>query len=118
MSACQWAATRPCPSCPWRKTSNPDGSDIPGFDMDKMRGLANTVGHGDAFRPIMACHGSTEGNDRPCIGYLAQEGWSNLAVRMAAIDGRVDLAAIAEDTIDIDLWPTFHDMLHAWEHAR
>lgn len=42
----------------------------------------NTVGAGDAFRPIMACHGSTDDNMKACNGYLAMEGWSNLNVRM------------------------------------
>jgi len=107
----------PCPSCPWRKTSTVGGADIPGFDLDLMRGLRSTVGRGDDFRTVMACHGSTCGADTPCVGYLAQEGWSNLHVRMMAINGRVDLLAIADACEDLDLWRSFDEMLAAYEDA-
>ena len=109
--------TAPCPTCPWRKTSTVGGADIPNFDIDLMRGLSNTVGRGDAFRPIMACHGSARGAEEPCIGYVAVEGWSNLSVRMAAIHGRVDIKAIDETCADLELWPSFAEMLEAYEWA-
>lgn len=109
--------TAPCASCPWRRSSTPGGVDIPGFDMDKMRNLACTVGDGDGFRPIMACHGSTEGNDRPCAGYLYRHGMSNLNVRVLAMRGSIDLAVNAEDCADLDLFDTFDEMLDASETA-
>ncbi len=55
----------------------------------KACGLLNTVGAGDAFRPIMACHGSTEENMRACNGYLARAGWSNLNVRLLLAHGKI-----------------------------
>lgn len=114
MSAC----STPCASCPWRKSSTVGGFDIPGFDIEKMRGLHDTVGEGDAFRTIMACHLSPEGEERACIGYVHQEGWSNLAVRMAFITGRLDPNAIAESCADIEMWPDFETMFDAYEEAN
>ncbi len=82
-----------------------------------MRNLRNTVGHGDAFRVIMACHYSEEGGETPCIGYVAQEGWSNLSLRMMAMEGRIDIRAIVEACEGLDLWPNFFEMLDAYEEA-
>lgn len=110
-------AVTPCPTCPWRRSSTVGGGDIPGFDLDLMRRLANTVGEGDAFRPVMACHGSLEGADTACVGYLAVEGWSNLNVRIMAIDGRLDLNAVGRECEPLDLWPSFDAMLSAYEEA-
>lgn len=107
----------PCPTCPWRKSSTVGGADIPGFDIEKMRGLSNTVGDGDAFRVIMACHGSACGAERPCIGYVAVEGWSNLSVRMMAIRGDLDMNAIDSACAEVDLWPSFAEMLEAYEEV-
>lgn len=109
--------TTPCATCPWRKTSTIGGADIPGFSIDMMRGLRNTVGAGDEFRPIMACHGSACGAERHCVGYVAVEGYSNLAVRLAAIFGDVDLEGIWRDCDGLDLWPDFETMLAAYEAA-
>lgn len=116
--ACAYSRVEPCPTCPWRKSSTVGGFDIPGFDIKKMEGLSNTVGPGDDFRPIMACHYSTFArDDYPCVGYIAVEGVSNLAVRLAAIDGRLDLEAIMDATEPLDLWPDFHTMLAAYQAA-
>jgi hypothetical protein len=94
------------------------GFDIPGFDIEKMRNLRNTVGEGDAIRTIMACHYSSEGEERYCIGYVAQEGWTNIAVRIACAYGRLNINAIDEACADLDLWPDFHSMLAAYEEAQ
>ncbi len=82
-----------------------------------MRRLRNTVGREDGFRPIMACHHSPVGGERPCVGYLAVEGWRNLAVRVMAIRGEIDPAAIDAATKDLDLWESFEAMLAAYERA-
>lgn len=109
--------TVPCVTCPWRKSSTVGGTDIPGFSLCKMQGLTNTVGHGDAFRVIMACHYSEEGEEEPCIGYVAQEGWSNLSIRMMVIRGDLDMAAIMDACADLELWSDFDTMLEAYEEA-
>lgn len=110
-------AVIPCPTCPWRRSSTVGGFDIPAFDIDLMRSLANTVGDGDDFRNIMACHYSACGDETPCVGYVAQEGYSNLSIRMMAIRDRIDLAAIWAACEPLDLWPSFHEMLAAYEEA-
>lgn len=70
----------PCASCPWRVDQ--DASVIPGYNQGKACNLMNTVGNSDNFRPMMACHGSTEEEPRICNGYLAREGWTNINVRI------------------------------------
>ena len=110
--------TVPCGSCPWRRSNPTDGTAIPGFSLTKMRhDLSRTVGDGDAFRPIMACHRSREGGDHTCVGYIAREGWSNLAVRLAAIDGRIPINDIDQGCEGLDLFGSFGEMLAAYEHG-
>src|SRR5258708_802715 len=79
----------PCKSCPWRVDG--DASAIPGYNQQKAVGLLRTAsaGQGDGFRPIMACHNSTDENMHPCKGYLAREGWSNLNVRLLLAKGQI-----------------------------
>lgn len=107
----------PCATCPWRKSSTVGGADIPNFDIDLMRRLSNTVGEGDAFRPVIACHYSACGEETPCLGYVAVEGWSNLAVRVRSIRGQLDIGAVMDASAGIDLWPSFGEMLRAYEDA-
>jgi hypothetical protein len=110
-------STVPCATCPWRRTSTVGGADIPGFDLDLMRGLACTVGDGDDFRQVMACHYSPDTAMTTCVGYAAQHGYSNLNVRIMAANGDLDLPAIADACADLDLWPDFDTMLAAYEAA-
>lgn len=106
----------PCGSCPWRKSSPVGGAGIDGFSIELMRGLACTVGEDDWFRRIMACHYSPVGEERACVGYLAVEGYSNLNVRMEVLRG-LDLPAIWEACAELELWPSFAEMLAAYEEA-
>ncbi|WP_018502921.1 DUF6283 family protein [Parafrankia discariae] len=107
----------PCGTCPWRRSSTVGGADIPRFDLELMRGLVSTVGPGDDFRPIMACHHSTEGAETACRGYIAVEGFSNIRVRFANSTGRIPAAAIRDACDGLDLWPSFAEMLAAYEAA-
>lgn len=109
--------TAPCPSCPWRKSSTAGGSDIPRFDLEKMRALRSTVGTGDDFRTVMACHYSTEDGEYPCAGYVYRHGYENINVRIMMLDGRLDHTAVEEACADLDLWSDFHSMLTAYEEA-
>lgn len=108
-------STRPCKTCPWWVGSDP--GQIPNFRMELARDLAvTTCGSDDQFRPIMACHGSTEEDNRPCIGYVqSDDGWRNLAVRMSAITNRIDMAGIQDDCADLDLYDTYADALDNME---
>ncbi len=95
-----------CPTCPWRRGASADP--IPNFDADKARALTCTVGDGsDDFRPIMACHGSTEEHNLPCGGYLAVVGYTNLAVRV----GYMTRTYTPPDVTGIDLVGSFGEML-------
>lgn len=115
----QWPKV-PCASCPWRKSSTVGGADIPGFSLDLMRGLTCTVGDGDGFRQVMACHysGDAPGETRPCAGYLARHGYQNLYVRLMAANGDVDLPGTVDACEGLDLWPCFDVMLAAYEEAH
>lgn len=104
----------PCASCPWRKSNPTDGSAIPLFDLGKMRNLRSTVGPDDAFRNVMACHGSPEARPTICRGYVAVEGMRNLNVRVMAVRG-LDIRAIERAGAKLDLWPSFDEMLAAFE---
>jgi hypothetical protein len=108
----------PCQTCPWRKSSVVGGFDIPNFNIDLMRALSNTVGPDDTFRPVMACHYSDCDDETTCVGYVAVEGWRNLVVRIMAAEGRLNIAAIMEACAELDLWPSFAEMLAAYEEAR
>ncbi len=94
------------------------GADIPNFDLALMERLSNTVGEGDAFRPIMACHHSKPDDEFPCAGYLAVEGESNINVRLLASRGEIDMRAVRSATASMDLWPDFHTMLNAYREAQ
>lgn len=99
----------PCATCPWRVGSDP--ADIPRFCITKARNLRHTVGPGDGFRTVMACHGSVDDGETPCIGYVAVEGYSNLNVRIMALRGSLDLPAIWEAAEGLDLYQSFDEML-------
>jgi hypothetical protein len=72
---------------------------IPNYVHEKACGLLNTVGDGDAFRPIMACHGSGDVMVA-CKGYLAREGWNNLNVRVMLIQGQIENPGEVADACD------------------
>lgn len=78
----------PCKTCPWR--TDKDATTIPRYNQQKAEGLLQTVGQSDAFRPIMACHHSTCTRVWACNGYLAQEGWRNLNVRLLLLAGKIN----------------------------
>lgn len=95
----------PCSTCPWRV--NRDATTIPHYDQVKAEGLLDTVGPDDAFRKIMACHGSTDTEMHACLGYLAQVGWTNLNVRLLLIRGKIEnpsavLAACEEAGVELE----------------
>lgn len=81
--------TTVCPTCPWRIGATAEA--IPNFSVEKARNLRCTVGEGDDFRTIMACHMSTPEHERHCGGYVAVEGYTNLAVRIGLMEGRITM---------------------------
>lgn len=102
----------PCPSCPWRVDQQV--SAIPNYSHPKACNLLNTVGEGDALRPIMACHGSKPEDLIACKGYLARVGWSNINVRLLlAMDKIEDPTDVAEacEAAGIELHETYAEVL-------
>ncbi|MGL5923756.1 DUF6283 family protein [Chroococcidiopsis sp.] len=76
-----------CASCPWKQGSKL--SDIPNYSSELHQNLVDTIavpGELNLDEPlkIMACHHSTEGDDRHCIGWLHnQQGiGNNIGVRL------------------------------------
>lgn len=114
----------PCKTCPWRKSSRVGGADIPYFNLDDMRGLVNSFppegSKADGFFPIMACHHSREGADKPCIGYVNNIGFDNIAVRMLQSRDRINLSQIREEVSGIEVYEDFKTMLADYEeyHAN
>lgn len=109
----------PCATCPWRVDQK--ASAIPRYSHEKACGLMNTVGKGDAFRPIMACHGSTEENMHACKGYLAREGWGNINVRMLLIRGEIASPAsilIACDDAKVRLHRNYKQVLRKLSKSK
>ena len=77
----------PCATCPWRVEKGADT--IPLYSQDAALALRNTVGDGDAMRPIMACHHSQYKTPISCRGYLAQVGYTNISVRILLAKGKL-----------------------------
>jgi hypothetical protein len=77
----------PCATCPWRVGKGAET--IPAYSQEKALALRNTVGDGDGFRTIMACHHSTKRTPVSCRGYLARVGWTNLNVRLRVMQKRM-----------------------------
>lgn len=66
-----------CKKCPWRVDVNPH--DIPnGYCEVRHRNLADTIADPGAISfgsavPMMACHESPIGEERPCVGWMANQ---------------------------------------------
>lgn len=107
---------KPCKNCPWKRSSNPSGSDIPNFSMELMEGLKSTVP--DPFNPletrVFACHDSKEGKDKVCAGYLARGGTDNIHVRLMAMNEEVNIYILAEEASKEDLFDSFNEMLETY----
>lgn len=103
--------TIPCATCPFRRGST--ATAIPRFRIELARKLlVDCCGVGDDFRSVMACHGSTDTEVTPCIGYLASnDGYANLRVRVMAMDDQLDLRAVWRDCEGLDLFADYAEAL-------
>lgn len=99
--------TPPCKSCPWRVGADADA--IPGFDMAMAEDLRLCVS-GAIGAPIFACHQSREGDEIPCQGFLAVEGYASLTVRIGVSVGTIDPDALGEPPED---WPELYGSFEA-----
>ncbi len=88
-----------CKHCPWRVDVDP--GDIPnGYCEIKHANLKNTIASGEVMSQIsrnrglhmMACHESTTGKEKPCVGWMAHQlgPGNNIMLRIAAASGRID----------------------------
>jgi hypothetical protein len=115
-------ADKPCPTCPWLKSSKVGGDDIRDFSIQQMRDLSITVpergSDSDGFFNIMACHHSKEGEEYACAGYMAVHGLQNINVRIMALTGDVDLPKVLGNCEGLDLYDNFYTMLDDYENAQ
>ena len=88
-------SVRQCKKCPWRKDVDPN--DIPnGYCAKKHAALSDTIAEPGVLRGgplrMMACHESKPGEERPCVGWLANQlgPGNNIALRMRALSGSID----------------------------
>ena len=70
-----------------------------------------------AVRPTASPNSTSAAISPATRPFLAQEGWSNLSIRMMVIRGDLDMAAIMDACADLELWPDFDTMLEAYEEA-
>lgn len=108
----------PCKTCPWRVGN--DATTIPGYLHDQAVALLDTVGEGDDFRPVMACHRSTNDKTFICNGYLSQAGFSNINVRMMLARGRCPSPLAVLDACEsrgIELEPDYLTVLEKLEKS-
>jgi hypothetical protein len=86
-----------CTKCPWKVTTDPHT--IPNdYDEGKHCALKSTIAEPGALRhrpgglPIMACHETPVGKERPCVGWLVHQmgPGNNIALRMAVMTGHID----------------------------
>lgn len=109
----------PCPSCPWRIEQ--DASTIPNYVQEKAERLLNTVGRDDGFRPLMACHNSTDKKMIACKGYLAREGWRNINVRLLLSKRQIENPAAVLDACEaggVELEEGYHAVLEKLSCTR
>lgn len=84
-----------CSKCPWRVDANP--YDIPhGYCTVLHAKLKDTIADPGAMTVgplcIMACHHSTIGREKPCVGWLANQlgPGNNIPLRLSVIQGRTN----------------------------
>ncbi|WP_155524031.1 hypothetical protein [Nodosilinea nodulosa] len=82
--------TRQCRGCPWRVDADP--FDIPGYDLEKHKGLESTIAKADDLYGldsnqlrVMICH---ELEDAYCLGWFMNQlgPGNNIALRKRARD--------------------------------
>lgn len=97
-----------CNECPWRTDV-----DVGRFPPERYAALTNSCRQGWPPGPIFACHKTPEGKEQACVGYLLRNGTNNIAVRMAASQGRLSLADLKATG---PLYDGFRDMAIANGH--
>ncbi len=80
-----------CEHCPWKKSTVPD-RDIPGgYSRTKHCALKKTIAKPGEVRPGdragMACHKSSVGAEKPCVGWVVNQlgVGNNIGLRLQAM---------------------------------
>lgn len=112
-------AKKPCKNCPWKRSSKAGGGNIPHFDIEMMRNLANTAperGSQDGgLRQLFACHESEEGKPYVCAGYVARDGIHNVNLKLMAMRHEIPLQPIIDNAEKHELFDNFYEMLDEYE---
>lgn len=101
---------RLCDECPWRRDVPPGQ-----FSPQRFRELRRTCDQ--AFTSIFACHKSSEGKDVACAGYLLRDGTNNFTVRLAILDGAIDLREMRAHAAMVPLYENYAQMERANSRA-
>ncbi|MEU7146975.1 DUF6283 family protein [Streptomyces sp. NPDC045456] len=103
---------RPCVECPWLRDVPPGQ-----FPTERFEALKETAQHSQPKtvadvleQPLLACHKSPVGREETCAGFLAVAGGQNLAVRLAAAQGRVPVDALRPGEDWPPLFETYEEM--------
>lgn len=93
MSGALRHALRPCDECPWRRDQPPGR--FPARRYEALRATSATrAGSAPLGAPLFACHKTTEGREIACAGWLATEGHGHVGVRLAVVQGRLDVGVL------------------------
>lgn len=97
----------PCYNCPWRKDKTVAPAEM--FPKDRYESMQECVKQG-LGKPIFACHNTPEEKPKACAGYLIVEGAVNFSVRIAIIQGRLNLEELH---CDDELYESYEEMAMA-----
>ena len=94
---------RPCSDCPWRKDA------VGKFPAEAFRHSAGTAY--DMSEHQFGCHQSLDKGASTCAGFLLRGSAHNLAARVKAIKGEIDLRTVCDG--GVELFDSYRDMAEA-----
>lgn len=95
--------TKPCANCPWRR-------DAPVGHWDAQHFKDISVNCRDDGMALMLCHKSNKVEGSPCVGAILAVGLESIGLRIAVLQGKIDLKNFSTDT---PLYRSFEEMLRA-----
>lgn len=112
MTAPMRCRTRPCPECPWVRSTAPGQ-----FSRERYDALAATSGMPGDEAPIgsglFACHMTVEGSEVPCAGWLASVGYESIPVRLLLATGRIPASVMDAAPDWPELFGSYEEMANA-----
>lgn len=106
---------RPCPGCPWRRDTPVGRFPADVFDRSRHTSMPKAFGPNwdGRFGTTFGCHESGPERPRDCAGYLAVEGRSSIAVRVAVVTGNLPASALEPQPGWPNLYPSYEAMAQA-----